>query len=122
MDPPIDQMTTDGYDLQFGTNVLGHWYFTELLLPALEAGAKSSTDGYARVATTSSSGAHFAKPVDFETFREHPNRQKLGINLLYCQSKLVSHGLVSGCMSLTDEATGSSTQSSRTSPRSAIRT
>ena len=27
MDPP--QMTTDGYDLQFGTNVLGYWYLTE---------------------------------------------------------------------------------------------
>lgn len=29
MQPPIDQLTSDGYDLQFGTNVLG-----ELLSPS----------------------------------------------------------------------------------------
>ncbi|EKM52469.1 uncharacterized protein PHACADRAFT_260900 [Phanerochaete carnosa HHB-10118-sp] len=90
MVPPIDQFTSDGYDLQFGTNVLGHWYFTELLLPALQAGARNSPDGYARVVTTSSSGAHLAKPVDWDTFREHPNRQKLGTQLLYFQSKLLN--------------------------------
>jgi len=27
MIPPIDQLTADGYDLQFGTNVLGEGYF-----------------------------------------------------------------------------------------------
>ncbi|EKM52468.1 uncharacterized protein PHACADRAFT_260896 [Phanerochaete carnosa HHB-10118-sp] len=90
MIPPMDQLTAEGYDLQFGTNVLGHWYFTELLLPALQAGARSSPDGYARVATTSSSGAHIAKPVDWNTFREHPSRHKLGANSLYAQSKMLN--------------------------------
>lgn len=89
MNPPVEELTADGYDLQFGTNVLGHWYFTELLLPALQAGAKSAPDGYARVVYTSSSGAHLAKPINFDSFRDHPVRRKIGTFDLYFQSKLL---------------------------------
>lgn len=35
MNPPIDTKTANGYDLQFGTNVLGHYLFTISLLPIL---------------------------------------------------------------------------------------
>ncbi|EKM54541.1 uncharacterized protein PHACADRAFT_175061 [Phanerochaete carnosa HHB-10118-sp] len=73
MVPPIEQLTAEGYDLQFGTNVLGHWYFTQLLLSALQADAKSSPDGYARIATASSHGAHVAGPIDWNTLRDHPS-------------------------------------------------
>ncbi|KAF8547993.1 NAD(P)-binding protein, partial [Imleria badia] len=41
MTPPIDMLTDDGYDLQFGTNVLGHFYFTKLVLPTLLSTAKT---------------------------------------------------------------------------------
>ncbi len=43
--PPKRQETTDGFEVQFGTNVLGHFALTGLLLPALEraAGAAGST-------------------------------------------------------------------------------
>ncbi|KAJ7112766.1 NAD-P-binding protein [Mycena crocata] len=35
MIPPTDQLTAQNHDLQFGTNVIGHFFLTELLLPAL---------------------------------------------------------------------------------------
>jgi hypothetical protein len=37
MEPPIDMITADGYDLQFGTNVIGHRLFTGLLMPDILA-------------------------------------------------------------------------------------
>lgn len=86
MFPPKDWLTTDGYDLQFGTNVLGHFYFTKLLLPTLIATAKSAPDGKARVITTSSS-AHFFKGLTFSTFKDSPARKKLSTTDLYGQSK-----------------------------------
>ncbi|OJA14188.1 hypothetical protein AZE42_06507 [Rhizopogon vesiculosus] len=70
MFPPVDLLTTDGYDLQFGTNVLGHFYFTKLLLPALIATAKSAPDSKARVITTSSS-AHGNVVQAFELARRY---------------------------------------------------
>lgn len=92
--PPIDQLTGNGYDLQFGTNVLGHFYFTKLLLPLLIESAKTSPDGKTRVINTSSSAAMFVKELDFDTFRnEGPGekkRKKLGSQELYAQSKFVS--------------------------------
>ena len=86
--PAIDMLTADGYDLQFGTNVLGHFYFTELLTPALLAGAKASSDGRARVVATSSSGAYLGA-LNYSTFKDTPERKKLSKEELYYQSKLV---------------------------------
>ncbi|KAH8116108.1 hypothetical protein DFH11DRAFT_1542876 [Phellopilus nigrolimitatus] len=42
--PSVRELTTDGYDRQFGTNVPST-YFTTLLLPALFEGAKDAADG-----------------------------------------------------------------------------
>ena len=86
--PPRELLTKDGYDLQWGTNVLGHFYFTELLIPVLVAGAKTSPDGHARVITTSSSGA-YAETLHFDTFKEGPARKKMTTEQLYYQSKHV---------------------------------
>ncbi|KAG8896161.1 hypothetical protein FRC01_011966, partial [Tulasnella sp. 417] len=88
MVPPPDQITSDGYDLQFGTNVLGHGHFTLCLLPALLAGAKSSSDGKARVINTSSNAATMINKIDFDTLRDGPQRKKMGRVNLYHQSKL----------------------------------
>lgn len=102
---PIDQLTVDGYDMQFGTNVIGqsailsisfeanlfhagHFFFTELLMPALIEGAKSTPDGHARVVTTSSSGA-YGETLHYETLRDGPARKALGTVHLYFQSKFV---------------------------------
>ncbi len=85
---PIDQLSEQGYDLQWGTNVVGHFYFAELLMPALLAGTKTSPDHHARVITTSSSGAYL-QTLEYATFRDGPARRDLGSTQLYYQSKHV---------------------------------
>ena len=55
--PPMK--TADGFELQFGSNHLGHFLATCLLVPALRAGAPS------RVVSVSSRGHHMS-PVVFE--------------------------------------------------------
>ncbi|KAG8980275.1 hypothetical protein FRB94_011995 [Tulasnella sp. JGI-2019a] len=89
MAPPIDQLTSDGYDLQFGTNCLGHAHFTLLLIPELISGAKTSSDNKARVVNTSSSAAYLAGDIgiDFDCLRDSPKRTKIGSNTLYMHSK-----------------------------------
>ena len=88
MIPPIEQLTADGYDLQFGTNCLGHFYFTKKLLPLMIETAKADPVFKARVVNTSSSG-HMFFTVDFDTFRDGPKRKKVGKQMLYAQSKFV---------------------------------
>ncbi|KAI0826458.1 NAD(P)-binding protein [Irpex lacteus] len=86
---PIDQLTADGYDLTFGTNVLGHWYLTELLMPALLKGRETSPDHYARVITTSSIVCYL-ETVRYNTLKDGPARRKLWRSTLYAQSKFAN--------------------------------
>ncbi|KAI0754733.1 NAD(P)-binding protein [Daedaleopsis nitida] len=86
---PMDWTTNDGYDLQWGTNVVGPWYFTELLMPALLAGVQTSPDHHARVVATSSCAAYL-DILHFETFKDGPARRKMDLNRLYFQSKLAN--------------------------------
>ena len=88
MDPPLEMLTDDGYDLQFGTNVVGHFYFTKLVLPALLAAAATSSEGIARVVNTASNG-HWMSGLDYNTFRDSPARRKKTAFGLYGQSKSV---------------------------------
>jgi NAD(P)-dependent dehydrogenase (short-subunit alcohol dehydrogenase family) len=44
MAPPKRLETADGFELQFGTNVLGHFALTALLMPALKLAATDSPD------------------------------------------------------------------------------
>ncbi|MEO1731508.1 MAG: SDR family NAD(P)-dependent oxidoreductase, partial [Pseudomonadota bacterium] len=55
--------TTDGFEMQFGTNHMGHFTLTKGLLPLMEKGASSSGGG--RIVNLSSRGHHIA-PVDLE--------------------------------------------------------
>ncbi|KAF7359081.1 hypothetical protein MSAN_01249200 [Mycena sanguinolenta] len=78
MTPPMDELTAQGYDLQFGTNVLGHFFLTELLLPALTAShAHSSVP--ARIIHTSSSGHTLCPKRDifFDAVKDSPARDAL---------------------------------------------
>lgn len=89
MIPPLREATQNGYDLQFGTNVVAHFYLTELLMPALLAGVASSPDRHARVVTTTSSAAYLGK-LRYDTLKDGPARMKSSRDALYTQSKLVS--------------------------------
>ncbi|KAJ6605176.1 NAD(P)-binding protein [Mycena vulgaris] len=73
--PKLELLTKDGYDLQWGVHIVGTHLFTKLLLPALFAGAESSTNVKARINTTSSSAAYLENDIHWDTF-------------LYYQSKL----------------------------------
>lgn len=82
-----DKVTTDGYDMQFGTNVLGTFFFTQLLLPALLRGVASSPDKHARVVSTASAYSYIGQ-MRFDTFKDGPARRKRNMEELYSQSKL----------------------------------
>ena len=86
--PSASLFTKDGYDLQWGTNVVGHFLLTKLLIPALLAGARSSPDAKARVVTTASLSAYL-DVIDWDSFRPGPARDKLNTYTLYNQSKHV---------------------------------
>ncbi|KAJ6559082.1 hypothetical protein DFH09DRAFT_1247891 [Mycena vulgaris] len=84
--PPVEQLTAQNYDLQFGTNVLGHFYFTKLLLPTLLATA--ATAKTARVINTASLASENAGgTINYNTLKESPARKKAGTGALYSQSK-----------------------------------
>ncbi|KAJ7366093.1 NAD-binding protein [Mycena albidolilacea] len=86
MAPPIEQLTVQGLDLQFGTNVVGHFYLTKLLLPTLLAAAASGNP--ARVINTSSIASEmFSGNINYNTLKDSPARKKAGPNQLYYQSK-----------------------------------
>jgi len=94
MNTPIDQVTKQGYDMQFGTNVLGHFYLTKLLLPVLTATAQKCSPGTVRVVNVSSIGHYVGAPevIQWSTLASGNDsvgpRTKLGSARLYGQSKM----------------------------------
>jgi NAD(P)-dependent dehydrogenase (short-subunit alcohol dehydrogenase family) len=74
------ERTADGFERQFGTNHLGHFALTGLLLPALLA-----TPG-SRVVSVSS-GAHVGGTIDFNDLNRESNYTRFGA---YSQSKLAN--------------------------------
>lgn len=68
---PRRQLTRDGFEMQFGTNHLGHFALTGLLLPALLAG---NGRGESRVVTVSSI-AHRGATMDFTNLQWERNYQ-----------------------------------------------
>ncbi|KZO92792.1 hypothetical protein CALVIDRAFT_295035 [Calocera viscosa TUFC12733] len=89
MGTPMSQLTKQGFDLQFGTNVFGHAYLTMLLLPTLLATAQASPPGSVRVINDSSQ-VHMGAGrggIDYDTLKPGPGRDKMGSMLAYNQSK-----------------------------------
>jgi NAD(P)-dependent dehydrogenase (short-subunit alcohol dehydrogenase family) len=81
--PKTRQETVDGFELQFGTNVLGHFALTALLLPALERAAATGVQR-PRVVTIASI-AHKRARLNFDDLQSTKNYNPYGS---YGQSKL----------------------------------
>ncbi|KAI0018959.1 hypothetical protein F4780DRAFT_748572 [Xylariomycetidae sp. FL0641] len=62
MIPPKGSKTAQGYELQLGTNNLGHFLFTQLLTPILVETAKTAPKNTVRVVWVSSSAADHLSP------------------------------------------------------------
>jgi NAD(P)-dependent dehydrogenase (short-subunit alcohol dehydrogenase family) len=81
-------VTREGYEVQWGTNHMGHALLARLLLPALQSTAKSSSPGDVRVVAVSSYG-HTSVPTGgfrFDTLKNEA--EALGAYGRYYQSKL----------------------------------
>jgi NAD(P)-dependent dehydrogenase (short-subunit alcohol dehydrogenase family) len=83
MAPPKRLQTADGFELQFGTNVLGHFALTALLMPALEQAAAASPDK-PRVVTLASI-AHKRGQLNFDDLQSAKTYSPMKA---YQQSKL----------------------------------
>jgi NAD(P)-dependent dehydrogenase (short-subunit alcohol dehydrogenase family) len=85
--PPRRLETADGFELQFGTNVLGHFALTGLLMPALElAAAQSESQGRPRVVTIASI-AHKRGHLNFDDLQ---SAREYSPGKSYHQSKLAN--------------------------------
>ncbi|MGF6571138.1 NAD(P)-dependent dehydrogenase (short-subunit alcohol dehydrogenase family) [Paraburkholderia sp. GAS333] len=83
MAPPKRLETADGFELQFGTNVLGHFALTGLLMPLLERAAVSEPP---RVVTVASI-AHKRGRLDFDDLQ---STRRYSPMQSYQQSKLAN--------------------------------
>jgi NAD(P)-dependent dehydrogenase (short-subunit alcohol dehydrogenase family) len=89
MTPPRRMETADGFELQFGTNVLGHFALTALLMPALQRAADASSANAAerpRVVTIASI-AHKRGRMNFDDLNSTRSYSPMGA---YQQSKLAN--------------------------------
>lgn len=66
------QKTLEGIELQFGTNHIGPFLFTNLLLPLLLKAAETSTPGSTRIVNLSSAG-HRLSPIRFSDYNLEGN-------------------------------------------------
>ncbi|KAK0240681.1 NAD(P)-binding protein [Armillaria nabsnona] len=85
--PPLDALTEQSYDLQFGVNMLGVFYFTDLLIPILTSTYASNPDFKPRIINTASLNHTFVNSLKFDTFKDGPKRRKMSKMALYSQSK-----------------------------------
>ncbi|OCL14214.1 NAD(P)-binding protein [Glonium stellatum] len=86
MTPPKGSKTTQGYDMQWGTNVVGHFLLQKLMMPLLCASAKQT--GEVRIIWTASDGSNMSPSPD-GIYWHDINGDKTGLSPwnLYTQSK-----------------------------------
>ncbi|KAG6917179.1 hypothetical protein DXG01_003615 [Tephrocybe rancida] len=85
--PHSMDVTEDGYDIQWGTNAVGPFHLTQLLMPALLAAASHSGPKSRVVFTSSIVGA---KGINFDSLKDTPARKTVGADQRYGQSKLAN--------------------------------
>ncbi len=78
--------TQDGFELMFGTNVLGHFALTCKLMPALEMGRSATADDAPRVVTVASI-AHKQAKIHFDDLQ---GERRYHWREAYAQSKLAN--------------------------------
>lgn len=83
-------LTKDGYEVQFGTNHVGHALLTKLLMPVLLRTAEEKADSDVRVVVLSSSAHSFvpAGGIHFDTLKS--KAEKMTTFTRYGQSKLAN--------------------------------
>ncbi len=84
MAPPRRLETKEGFELQFGTNVIGHFALTCRLMPALMLARESIPEDAPRVVTLSSI-AHKRGKIEFDDLQSRRNYNPMAA---YAQSKL----------------------------------
>lgn len=80
MTPPTRQTTSDGFELQFGTNYLGHFALTGRLLPLLTRAKNPRVVTLSSIAVRSASAA-----INFDDLQAERNYKPMPV---YTQSKL----------------------------------
>lgn len=85
-------VTKQGFELAFGTNHLGHFLLTKLLLPRLREEAQTASAEYSgaipRIITVASASHFSAKGIDFEAL-QHATASRTGVPE-YAVSKLAN--------------------------------
>ncbi|KAJ4327741.1 hypothetical protein N0V84_001850 [Fusarium piperis] len=85
--PPA--LTKDDYEIQFGTNHMGHAYLTKLLLPVLENTSKEM-EGKPRIVCLASHGHYYLRKGGFDFSTLRTTGQSIGPLQCYYQSKLAN--------------------------------
>jgi len=94
MNVPSGSRTKQGYELQWGTNVVAHFIISQLLMPTLLATAKTAVPGSVRAVWVSSDGHVNYSPapdgIDWETVAIKPVGWKgdMAVMKYYGQSKV----------------------------------
>ncbi|OHF03026.1 short-chain dehydrogenase/reductase [Colletotrichum orchidophilum] len=83
-------MTSEGYEVQFGTNHMGHALLTKLLLPLLQKTARSDSNSDVRVISLSSYGHAYATKGGVQYDSLKTEAEALGPYGRYSQSKLAN--------------------------------
>lgn len=83
-------MTKDGYEIQFGTNHVGHALFTKLVMPLLQKTADTSANADVRIISISSTGHNWAPPEGINFHNLKSDADDISTWARYGQSKLAN--------------------------------